>query len=55
MPLNRSCLGKNYGPITSDVTLDALQNYARACNDNNPRYFDQKAPGGILAPGSFQA
>ena len=40
MPLNRACLGKIYPPITTEVTLDAMQKYARACNDDNPRYFD---------------
>jgi acyl dehydratase len=50
MPLNRACLGKIYPPITTVVTLDALQNYARACNDPNPRYFDAASPGGIVAP-----
>ena len=40
MPLNPSCLGKTYPPVKTEVTLDALQRYALACNDNNPRYFD---------------
>ena len=53
MPLNHACLGKIYPPITTEVTLDALQNYARACNDANPRFFDAAAPGGILAPPMF--
>ncbi len=53
MALNRSCLGKNYPPITTEVTLAALQNYARACNDDNPRYFAASLPGGILAPPMF--
>jgi acyl dehydratase len=53
MALNRVCLGKIYPPITTEVTLDALQNYARACNDHNPRYFDAGLPGGIVAPPMF--
>ncbi len=53
MTLNRACLGKIYPPITTEVTLEALQNYARACNDDNPRYFEA-APGvGIVAPPMF--
>jgi acyl dehydratase len=53
MPLNQACLGKIYPPITTEVTLDALQNYARACNDDHPRYFDAGVPGGIVAPPMF--
>jgi acyl dehydratase len=53
MPLNRACLGKSYPPITTEVTLDALQSYARACNDDNPRYFDGTAADGIIAPPMF--
>ena len=55
MPLNPACLGKTYPPLTTAVTRDALQNYARACNDDNPRYFDPDAPGGIVAPPMFAA
>lgn len=53
MPLNRACLGKTYPPISTVVTLDAAQNYARACNDPNPHYFDAATPGGIVAPPLF--
>jgi acyl dehydratase len=53
MPLNPACLGKTYAPITTEVTLDGLQRYARACNDDNPRYFDANAVGGIVAPPMF--
>jgi acyl dehydratase len=53
MALNQACLGKIYPPISTEVTLDALQKYARACNDDNPRYFDADAAGGIFAPPMF--
>ena len=53
MPLNQACLGKTYPSITSTVTLEAMQTYARACNDTNPRYFDAAVPGGIVAPPMF--
>ncbi len=53
MPLNHACLGKIYPPLSTVVTLEALQNYARACNDLNPRYFDPALPGGIVAPPMF--
>jgi acyl dehydratase len=53
MALNHRCRGKSYAPITTEVTLDAVQNYARACNDHNPRFFDAAALGGIVAPPMF--
>jgi acyl dehydratase len=53
--LNPACLGKTYPPLTTTVTRDAIQNYARACNDDNPRYFDDNAAGGIVAPPMFAA
>lgn len=55
MPLNSACLGKTYPPLTATVTRDAIEQYARACNDDNPRYFDPNAPGGIVAPPMFAA
>jgi acyl dehydratase len=53
MPLNPSCLGKTYPPVKTEVTLDALQRYALACNDNNPRYFDGGSADDIVAPPMF--
>lgn len=53
MPLNKSCVGKTYPPVTTEVTLDAIQKYARAYNDDNPAYFDANRPGGIVAPPMF--
>lgn len=53
MPLNREFIGREYPPLSATVTLEALQNYARACNDGNPRYLDAAAPGGIVAPPMF--
>lgn len=50
MPLNKSCLGKEYPPLFTDATLEAMQKYARAYNDDNPAYFDPGRPGGIVAP-----
>ena len=50
MPLNREFIGREYPPLTSTVTLEALQKYARAYNDDNPRYFDPAVAGGIVAP-----
>jgi len=55
MPLNPACLGKTYPPLTTTVTREAIQNYARACNDDNPRYFDDSADGGIVASPMFAA
>jgi acyl dehydratase len=53
MPLNKSCVGKTYPPITTEVTLDAIQKYARACNDDNRAFFDTNRPAGIVAPPMF--
>jgi acyl dehydratase len=53
MPLNKSCVGKTYPPVTTEVTLDAIQKYARACNDDNPAFFDANRPAGIVAPPMF--
>jgi acyl dehydratase len=53
MPLNKACAGKEYPPVTTDVTAEATQKYARAGNDDNPAYFDTARPGGIVAPPMF--
>src|SRR5260370_30583545 len=53
MPLNKACVGREYPPVTTNVTLDALQNYARAYNDDNPAFFDASRPTGIVAPPMF--
>ena len=53
MPLNREFIGREYPPLSATVMLEALQSYARAYNDDNPRYFDPSAPGGIVAPPMF--
>jgi acyl dehydratase len=53
MPLNKSHVGKAYPPVTTEVTLDAIQKYARAYNDDNPAFFDANRPTGIVAPPMF--
>ena len=53
MPLNKTCVGKQYPPITTDVTVEAVQKYARAYNDDNPAFFDASRAGGIVAPPMF--
>ena len=53
MPLNKSCVGKEYPPVVTEVTLDAIQKYARAYNDDNPAFFDANRPTGIIAPPMF--
>lgn len=55
MALNRALVGKNYPPVTTEVTPEALLEYARACNDDNLFYFDPSAAGGIIAPPMFNA
>ncbi len=53
MALNKSCAGKTYPPVASEVTGEAIAKYARACNDDNPAYFEPAHPGGIIAPPLF--
>jgi acyl dehydratase len=55
MGLNRSLVGKTYPLLTTEVTLEALQKYARAYNDDNPAYFEPTVGGGIVAPPMFNA
>jgi acyl dehydratase len=55
MALNRACLDKQYPFATTVVTPEATQGYARACNEDNPRYFDPAVPGGIVASPMFAA
>lgn len=50
MPLNKDLIGKQYPPRTTEATLDALQNYARAYNEDNPAFLDSKRAGGVVAP-----
>ena len=50
MPLNKELVGKEYAPTTTEATLEAMQNYARAYNDANPAFFDSSRAGGIVAP-----
>lgn len=53
MPLNKACVGRKYPAVTTEVTLDAIQKYARAYNDDNPAFFDANRAGGIVAPPMF--
>ena len=53
MPLNTACVGREYPPVTIKVTLDAMQKYARAYNDDNPAFFDANRATGIVAPPMF--
>ncbi len=53
MPLNKACIDKHYPPVEAAVTLEAIQNYARAYDHDNPFFFDENRPGGIIAPPMF--
>ncbi len=53
MALNRNCIGKQYPAVETRVTREAIRAYALACNEDNPRYLDLAAPGGIIAPPMF--
>lgn len=53
MSLNKGCTGKHYPPVEAAVTVEAIQKYARAYDHNNPFFFDEHQPGGIIAPPMF--
>jgi len=53
MPLNKACIGKQYPPLRSVVTVEAIQKFARAYNHLNPLFFDESKAGGIVAPPMF--
>jgi len=53
MPLNQACAGKQYPARRSEVTRDAIEKYARACDDLNPHYLGPTAA--LLAPPMFGA
>lgn len=53
MALNKACIDKHYAPVEAAVTLEAIQKYARACDHDNPFFFDAGQPGGIIAPPMF--
>lgn len=53
MPLNRTLVGKHYPPQDYGVTAEAILNYARAYNEDNPWFLAVERPGGILAPPMF--
>ena len=53
MPLNRACVGRTYPGVVSTATREAIESYARACNENDPRYLDSTVAGGIVAPPMF--
>jgi acyl dehydratase len=53
MGLNRSFLGKQYAPQDYGVTAEAVMNYARAYNDDNPWFMDTNRAGSIIAPPMF--
>jgi len=53
MPLNKECIGREFPPVTTTATADAMQKYARAYNDDNPAFFDPSRHGGIVAPPMF--
>jgi acyl dehydratase len=53
MPLNKACIDKRYPPVEAAVTREAIQKYARACDHDNPFFFDDSRPGGIIAPPMF--
>ncbi len=50
MAMNRSFIGKKYGPVEGEVNVREALYYALATNDPNERYIDASRPGGTVAP-----
>jgi acyl dehydratase len=55
MALNRACIGREYPPVKSQVSLEAIERYARACNETNCRYYNRGDPREVVAPPLFGA
>lgn len=53
MPLNKGCIGKQYSPLRSVVTAEAIRKFARAYNHSNPLFFEPGRTGAIIAPPMF--
>lgn len=53
MPLSSTVVGECAAPVVHDVTLRDAQAYAAAIGDTNPRFFDDAASGGVMAPPPF--
>jgi NAD(P)-dependent dehydrogenase (short-subunit alcohol dehydrogenase family)/acyl dehydratase/putative sterol carrier protein len=47
--LNRACLGRRYDAGAVFATPETIAAYARATNDENPRYLDEGIAGGVMA------
>jgi acyl dehydratase len=50
MAMNRSLIGKKYGPVDGVVDVREAMYYALATNDPNEWYIDGARPGGTVAP-----
>jgi acyl dehydratase len=55
MPMNTSITGASAGERRVAVTARLCMAYAAGTDDDNPRYFDDVRPGGIVAPPLFGA
>jgi len=55
MAMNRSLIGKKYGPIDGEVVAREAMYYALATNDDNEAYIDGSRPNGTVAPPLFAA
>lgn len=48
--LNQEAIGRRYPEQSFEVTAEAIQAFARACNEDNPRFLDDARPEGLVAP-----
>jgi acyl dehydratase len=50
MAMNRTLIGKTYGPVAGEVDAREAMYYALATNDTNEAYINGARPGGTVAP-----
>ena len=53
MKLNSQLAGTPFVPYAAEITQRQTTNFAAALGDDNPLYFDDDAPGGVVAPPTF--
>lgn len=53
MPLKKEALGTKTDEFAYDVEAEKTVAYAKATNEDNPRFIDERVPGGLIAPPVF--
>ncbi len=53
--MNPELIGRTYPASRHEASAEAMKAYARAINEDNPRFFDPEIVGGIVATPLFSA